>query len=464
LSRALPAESVLVEFARFRHAAEGRDEYVAIVLRAGEPEAVQLVPLGQATPIDRLVADFRNAVTSESKRGPGLQKTPLKADLAPRRSLRSRLNSWLRGAGQRDLGAVPQPEPLDLSAGARLRQVLFDPLLPAFEGRTQLLIAPDGDLTRLPFEVLPTADGCRVIDRYRISYVTTGRDVLRFGAASLDIPADPLVVADPDFDLAAANPGTVPEIREHGGKHSRDLDRSTLRFGRLHGTRNEGEQVAALLGVQPCLDAEALEARVKACRSPRILHLATHGYFLADQPRDRKGERSELEAVSFSDGSQLDRFFGAALENPLLRSGVALAGVNSWLKGGSPPAEAEDGLLTAEDVSALNLLDTEMVVLSACETGLGAIHVGEGVFGLRRAFVLAGARTLVMSLWKVPDQQTQELMQMFYRHILHGQSRADALRQAQLALKARCPDPLYWGAFICQGDPGPLRARSRTWS
>src|SRR5262249_17314833 len=139
------------------------------------------------------------------------------------------------------------------------------------------------------------------------------------------------------------------------------------------------------------------------------------------------------------------------------RSGLALAGANTWLKGGKPPETAEDGLLTAEDVTGLDLLATEMVVLSACETGLGQVHVGEGVFGLRRAFVLAGAKTLVMSLWKVRDQQTQELMVDFYQRILKGEPRAEALRQAQLALKAQHPDPLYWGAFICQGDPGPLK-------
>ncbi len=95
-------------------------------------------------------------------------------------------------------------------------------------------------------------------------------------------------------------------------------------------------------------------------------------------------------------------------------------------------------------------------MLSACETGLGQVHVGEGVFGLRRAFVLAGAKTLVMSLWKVPDEPTRELMEAFYGRLLAGEGRAEALRQAQLALKARYPDPFYWGAFICQGDPGPL--------
>ena len=140
----------------------------------------------------------------------------------------------------------------------------------------------------------------------------------------------------------------------------------------------------------------------------------------------------------------------------MLRSGLALAGANTWLAHGQPPPEAEDGLLTAEDVSGLDLGGTELVVLSACETGLGEVRTGEGVFGLRRAFVLAGARTLVMSLWKVPDEQTQELMDDFYERALAGQPVAEALRGAQLALKERYPEPCFWGAFVCLGDPGPL--------
>src|SRR5262249_10760585 len=137
----------------------------------------------------------------------------------------------------------------------------------------------------------------------------------------------------------------------------------------------------------------------------------------------------------------LDRLAGARFENPLLRSGLLLAGFNTWRSGGEPPAEAEDGMLTAEDVTGMDLLDTELVGLSACETGLGQVHVGEGVFGLRRAFAVAGARTLVMSLWKVPDEQTQELMVDFYQRILgigcDPQPRAEALRLAQQALRTR---------------------------
>src|SRR5205823_5431952 len=160
---------------------------------------------------------------------------------------------------------------------------------------------------------------------------------------------------------------------------------------RLPGTRAEGERIAALLGVEPVLD-QVLDQPLKALRSPRILHLATHGFFLEDQPHEPAGGRGAP-----------GRLAGARFENPLLRSGLLLAGFNTWRNGGEPPPEAEDGLLTAEDVTGMDLLDTDLVVLSACETGLGQVHVGEGVFGLRRAFAVAGARTLVMSLWKVPD-------------------------------------------------------------
>jgi CHAT domain-containing protein len=238
-----------------------------------------------------------------------------------------------------------------------------------------------------------------------------------------------------------------------------------LTFTRLPGTRQEGQQIAQALGAEPLLDEQALVGALKALRSPRILHLATHGFFLPDQQHDPNKKFSspisQQQAVMDSGettvSDRLTWLMGQHLENPLVRSGLAFAGANTWNRGEALPPEAEDGLLTAEDVSGMDLLDTELVVLSACETGLGAVQVGEGVFGLRRTFMLAGAKTLVMSLWKVPDQQTQELMADFYRLLLSGHPRAEALREAQLALKAKYPHPRFWGAFICQGNPGPLQ-------
>jgi CHAT domain-containing protein len=136
---------------------------------------------------------------------------------------------------------------------------------------------------------------------------------------------------------------------------------------------------------------------------------------------------------------------------------MALAGANTWLRHEAADPQAGNGILTAEDVTALDLLDTDLVVLSACETGLGSADFADGVMGLRRSFGIAGAATVVMSLWKVADAQTLSLMVDFYERIVAGEPKGEALRAAQLALRAQYPDPYYWGAFICQGDPGPLR-------
>jgi len=195
--------------------------------------------------------------------------------------------------------------------------------------------------------------------------------------------------------------------------------------------------------------ADATESAVRNARSPLILHLATHGFFLPDEPVDPARREQSGEAP---------------YENPLVRSGLAFAGANR------PPDDgpADDGILTALEISGMDLRGTELVVLSACETALGDIEVGEGVFGLRRAFALAGARTLMMSLWPVQDDVTAAQMKEFYG--ARGRmAPAEALRDAQLAtireLRAHdgVADPSLWAPFIVQGrdvlGSGPAAAR-----
>ncbi len=420
--------------------------YAAFVMPAGEPDRVQFIDLGGADSIDRKVSKFREAITGEMETSSAQQQDLVMP--APSRRLRGRQGRKLK------LGRRSFPSSLDVCAreGRSLREALFDPLIENLKGRTQLFLAPDSELNRLPFEVLPTRDDSYVIDEYRISYLNTGRDALRLGSPPGNDVAAALVVADPDFDLSAATSQQVEPVPVQG-RRSCDWSPNSFTFSRLPGTREEGKRIAALLHVQPHMESNALEGRLKASYSPLILHIATHGFFLADQTHESQGVFLD---ATLGHGGRLAQLLGQYLENPLLRSGLALAGVNTWNRGGTLPLEAEDGLLTAEDVSGLDLSATELVVLSACETGLGEIHVGEGVFGLRRAFVLAGAKTLVMSLWKVPDQQTRELMEGFYQRILQGQSRADALRQAQLDMKVKYKRSYYWGAFICQGNSSPL--------
>lgn len=467
IASALPKGSVLVEFVRFHPfdskaiPAKGEKEqkpprYLAFVILAGEPDNISMIDLGEAELIDKLIARYRASIS----KGP---EARAKRDMMFVES---------------ETGEIPGKD-----VGVELRTKVFDSLLEAIGDYKRLFIAPDGDLTKLPFEVLPLDDSNYLIDEYRISYVGVGRDVLRFEHEATGTSSAPLVIADPDFDLGMSDglsdqrkyKNVIPiskkflareaaQISEDDAdgpeapatRLSRDMIKEGMRFNRLPGTRAEGEQIAAMLGTKPLMERMALEAKVKASESPKILHIASHGFFLADQERGIDESRRGMISLERGGPLGMRRLSASRLESPMLRSGLVLAGVNTWLKGGRPPAEAEDDILTAEDVSGLNLLNTELVVLSACETGLGEVKTGEGVFGLRRAFVLAGARTLVMSLWKVPDQQTQELMVEFYRRILDGKPRSDALREAQLEIKKKYPDPLYWGAFICQGDPGPL--------
>jgi tetratricopeptide (TPR) repeat protein len=447
VAQGLPEGSVLVEFVRLHifNFGAGRSisklgwgpaRYLALVLPAREPSRAGAIDLGEADPIDRMIAHFLGQIAAD-------EDVPAARDMVA---------GQVSGEGISPLGGV--------EIGPALRAAVFDPLTQMLGARTRLLLAPEGDLCRLPFEVLPDASGRPLIEDYVISYLSCGRDILRFGAPATVRPTAPIVAADPDFDLSAVSDGPVQVFgSRRRGCVARDLVSGGLAFARLTGSRREGKAVARLLGVRPWLDAEVLEGRLKAdCRSPLILHISTHGFFLADHDDSAGGPgpfalipKREANPTAIS-----HRFTGPLPENPLLRSGLALAGANTWLKAGNPPEDAEDGLLTADDVIALDLMGTELVVLSACETGLGQIEVGEGVFGLRRAFVLAGAKTLVMSLWKVPDEPTCELMQDFYRLLLAGIPRADALREAQLASKSKDPNPFSWGAFICQGDPGPL--------
>ncbi len=429
---ALPEKTVLIEFVRVNllnfTVAPAHNEarwkpahYIAFSLTVEEPEHGRMIDLGEADSIDEHVATYITALTAEA--GPSRH-----------------LNVGWPGSAQTGYASI----------GRALRMVLFDPLLTAVGGCKRLLLVPDGNLVSFPFEVLPTDDGRHLIDEYQISYLSAGRDLLRFVPSSPGQTAPPLVMADPDFDLGEERVHATGSIQEPR------LSGDALPFERLSGTRREGEQVAALLGVEPLLGEAALEATLKAVRSPRILHIATHGFFWPDQQHAPGQAGTDHRTTAEPPKGKLAQFLEQHAENILLRSVLVLAGVNTWNRGGSLPEEAEDGLLTAEDVSGLDLLETDLVVLSACETGLGRVWNGEGVYGLRRAFVLAGAKTLVMSLWKVPDRQTQELMEDFYQRLLSGRSRAEALREAQLAMKNRYPQPYYWGAFICQGDPGLL--------
>jgi CHAT domain-containing protein/tetratricopeptide (TPR) repeat protein len=541
LREILPEGAVLVEYLRlhpFDFSAPatggsrwGRPRYLAFVHPSAVTRDVVMLDLGEVYPIDDAISDLGSRLASDEANSPD-------RDLVT------------RGADGRSSRA---------EAGRRLFDAILRPLLPAIGDRRRLFLAPDGPLFLVPFEVLTTGEGRHVIDEFEISYLSNGRDLTRLRERPALAAGAALVLADPAYDhdvaeggTADAAPGNLPAPAPDGPtgawamRRSRDLIGAGLRLEGLPGTRVEGERVGRLLGVASLTRSRASEDSVKSARSPRVLHLATHGFFLPDQAVEGERVGALLDAQTWMEEATLrsrhavcsrailDLFTaGLALaivrpevfqavddreqelvrlrratggasrlvelecENTLLRSGIALAGANTGLAGVAPDA-GEDGLLTAEEVTGLDLAATELVVLSACDTGLDQIRTGEGVFGLRRAFVLAGARTLVLSLWKVSDLATALLMERFYENLtLRRKGCSAALHEAQRFLRGvtvgelrttwltpdvierfdgaeiaagsamhqlSCQpddhrpfdDPYYWGAFICQGDPSPL--------
>lgn len=370
------------------------DRYWAFVIPSADLDSLKLIDFGPADLLDEIVVHFLSRLDdSPERRAPSTQD---------------------------------------------LREKLIDPLFSILPRDGHVLIAPDGLLAQLPFEVLIDREGRYLIDRYSFSYVATCRDLVRLSVSGQNELSQDIIVADPDFD--------------HSPAGARGRSANDRRFTPLPGTRREGQAIADILGVKPWFGADALESRIMQASSPRILHLATHGFFYkAEQPEPSPSE-NWLRGLR-------DPALTQNMLNPLFRSGLAFAGANIGTSG--LPNEIDDGLLSAAEVTAMNLVGTELVVLSACETGLGTLHATEGVMGLRRAFQLAGARTVIASLWRVPDQQTCDLMTGFYRRLITGMPRDAALRAAQLELRQKFPSPFYWGAFVCFGDTKAIAGMER---
>lgn len=351
--------------------------------------------------------------------------------------------------------------------GRQLHQLLIQPIADKVAQANHLFIVPDGVLTSLPFEIIPFEDRY-LLDEYQISYLSTGRDLMR--GYTIANQTNPLIVADPDYNLyqnkiskdgitsvrdmtieeplSPEEETAVDELVEAAPYLTRSGDRGSFYFSDLANTHTEGLEIAKLFDVAPHLEADANEQIIKNSHSPKVLHIATHGFFLEKRERLETAVHNRLT-------------FLQQKRNPLVRAGLALAGANRWLRKDDTSTGNENGILNGLDVAGLDLSGTELVVLSACDTALGDYVDGEGVFGLRRAFVMAGAHTLVMSMWKVPDAQTQELMVEFYNELLAGVPRATALSNAQLKIKQnpKTAHPYFWGAFICQGAFGKLEDR-----
>ncbi len=389
---AIPGDAMLLEFAVFRpfdpeaernEEAYGPPHYAVYLI--GQHGAPAGVDLGTVEDVDRLVTRLRDAV--------------------------------------RD------PASLDVKARARaLDERIMQPLRSSLGGVTRLLVSPDGGLNLVPFEALVDEHGRYLIERYATSYVTSGRDLLRMGAARG--PAGrPVIVADPLFGEPAVAANRTPRRAAADTRRSvtAGTDMSALYFAPLSGSALEGRAIKSLFPSATLLTGRrASKAAIESVAAPSILHIASHGFFLAD---------AGAGAPVLS-------------QNPLLRSGLALAGANL------PDGARGGGILTALEAAGLDLWGTHLVTLSACDTGLGEVRNGEGVYGLRRAFMLAGAESLVMSLWPVSDSIARDTMVGYYARLRTGAGRGDALRQAKLAILKRpaLRHPYYWAGFIQSGD------------
>lgn len=308
----------------------------------------------------------------------------------------------------------------------------------------RVYLSPDGALNLVPFEALLDENGRYLVERFSFTYLDSGRNLVQH-ASRKPTGAAMMVVANPAFD--ASRPAVASAAPVSTGRRSRDMDSHV--FSPLPGTAREAAMLRRLFPHARVLTGEAAtETAVKSAQAPLILHIATHGFFLPDQDI---GPSPERVFWSRHEGSRLAAN-GSPVEMPLVRSGLALAGANQLRSGN------DDGILTALELSSMNLDGTQLVVLSACDTGMGSTETGKGVFGLRRALVLAGAATQVVSLWKVDDAATTDLMNAYYERLLAGEGRSEALHEVQRAF-LRDPErahPYYWGGFIVSGSPLPL--------
>ncbi|MEO8150385.1 MAG: CHAT domain-containing tetratricopeptide repeat protein [Bacteroidia bacterium] len=326
-----------------------------------------------------------------------------------------------------------------LQYGDSLFKLIWRPLLPYLENIKTISFVPDGLLNKINIIAIPGYDGKPLCQDYHFKQMLSTRSV---AFPEIEPAQQPAVLSggiDYNYDIRK---NTLPKSENTSISLVELVSRSRgNEFDFLNGAKEEVENIGSMYKTKNMAyhlveGKYASENSFKQMdgNSPAVLHLATHGFFFPPHDRNKKSDASVESNYSLA-------------EDPLLRSGIVLAGGNYAWKNGSNPYEDEDGILTAYEISHLNLSSTNLVVLSACETGLGDIKGTEGVYGLQRAFKIAGVKYIMMSLWQIPDKETQEFMQSFYARWLNGQSIHESFRQTQIEMAVKY-DPYKWAAFV----------------
>jgi len=428
--RALPADSILVSYFKYQHTAvpgAGRgtsptDSYAAFVATSRD-EAVVALPLGSAHVIDSMIAEWRTAIS------PGTR---------------------LSEAAYRKIAG-------------RVRQQIWDPVAEFAKSASLVFVVPDGAINLVSFGALPLGDGYLLESVQGLHYLSAERDLLQVGESNTDggllamggVDFVNQLVTGASIQAAAASPAAN---RSAGAPCAGSL----TRFASLPGTNREVADISAIWHSSDSARGDAIvlrggaateEAFKREASGRAILHLATHGFFV-------DGGCEPVAGGTRSVGGLVPATSTTDVRTPVSErlfslSGLALAGANNRRR----QPGAEDGILTAEEVVSLNLEGVEWAVLSACDTGLGRIRAGEGIFGLRRAFQIAGVRTVIMSLWAVDDEATRLWMRSLYEgRLIRHLSTAKAVRDASITMlgdrrtKGLSTHPFFWAGFVAAGD------------
>jgi len=395
--------TVMINFARleplqFSKETTKNDHYYAWVIPAMDEGRVQILDLGPAKTIDDAIDHLQSMFLQTPKQIERLGEEPATAVL----------NQQLQ----------------------HLSTLVWKPISDEVGESQDLIISPEGALWLVPWSALPSDGNRFLIEDFTIRYVVSGREIAGRRTNRSGIGA-PVVFADPDFDSSLRS-NTIERIQL-----AQRFAANVRSVNRLPGTANEAKAIAPTLeqlsGKAPLiyLEANATEGNFKQVFRPQYLVASTHGFYF---------DRQKIDGPS-------------AIENPLLRCGLLLAGCNR-----PSVASSEDGVLSGLEIVGTDLRGTELVVLSACQTGVGEIRSGEGVAGLRQAFQLAGAQGVVATLWQIPDQETVQLVNDFFRNLANRTSHHEALRQSQLKLiesrrrKYGVANPYYWAAFTITGS------------